>query len=222
MNKIKTPKLIAYYDQNKDKIEKFAEPIYDKIIIKPIEGYWGKDIKIVNSDGHIESLKKCNKSSIAEEYIQQHHMLNDIFSGTVNTFRIITLKKNGDIIVIKGTLKVGRDPTIIADNVAKGGIGINLNLETGVLGNGYTSYPHGFIEYKSHPITNYKFFGKTVPYLDEVKDIAVVAHRYFPTFKIIGWDIAITENGPTIVEGNVHPNITGMQLHEPLREKLLY
>jgi glutathione synthase/RimK-type ligase-like ATP-grasp enzyme len=221
MNKIKTPKLIAYYNHNKNKIEKYDEPRNDKIIIKPIEGYWGKEIKIVNSDSLISSLKKCNKSSIAEEYIQQHHLVNDIFDGTVNSIRILTLKKNGEIIVIKGTLKVGRDPDIIVDNVAKGGIGINLNLETGILGNGYTSYKHGFIEYKSHPITNYKFFGKTIPYINEVKDLAINAHRYFSNFKLIGWDIAITDTGPTIVEGNVYPNITGMQLHEPLRTKLI-
>ena len=147
---------------------------------------------------------------------------NDIFSETVNTLRIITYIKNGDIIFIKGTLKVGQEPNVIVDNVAKGGIGINLDLKTGTLGFGYTSYKNGFIEYRAHPKTNYKFFGKTSPFLDEVKDLAVTAHRYFPTFKIIGWDIAITENGPTLVEGNIHPNITGMQLHEPLRKKLLY
>jgi hypothetical protein len=147
-------------------------------------------------------------------------MLNDIFSGVVNTLRIITLNKNGDFIIIKGTLKVGQDPKINVDNVIKGGIGINLNLKTGILGKGYTSYKHGFIEYKIHPKTNFKFFGKIIPYLEEVKNLAISAHRYFPKYKIIGWDIAITENGPTIVEGNVHPNITGMQLHEPLKKKL--
>jgi len=222
LNKINTPKLIAYYDYKKDEIEKFAEPSNDKIIIKPTGGYQGKDIIIANSDNLIESLKKCNKNCIAEEFIQQHHMLNDIFSETVNTLRIITYIKNGDIIFIKGTLKVGQEPNVIVDNVAKGGIGINLDLKTGTLGFGYTSYKNGFIEYRAHPKTNYKFFGKAIPFLDEVKDLAVTAHRFFPTFKIIGWDIAITENGPTLVEGNIHPNITGMQLHEPLRKKLLH
>ena len=112
-------------------------------------------------------------------------MINDIFNNSVNTFRVITLRKKRNISVIKGTLKVGRIPDIIVDNVSKGGIGINLNLETGVLGNGYTSYRYGFIEYKSHPITNYKFFGKTIPYLEEIKNIAVSAHRYFPNYKIL-------------------------------------
>ncbi len=83
------------------------------------------------------------------------------------------------------------------------------------------SRKYGFIEYRSHPETNYKFFGKTIHYLDEVKDLAVTAHRFFPSFKIIGWDIAITENEPMGIEGNIHPNITDMQLHEHLGAELL-
>ena len=220
INKIKTPKILAYYDHKNTKIIKFAKPSSDKVVIKPSCGYRGNGIQIVKSDNYINNLKKCKQSSIAEEFIEQHQMLNDIFSEVVNTLRIITLKKNGDFIIIKGTLKVGQYSNIYVDNVAKGGIGININLKTGILGRGYTSYKHGFIEYKYHPKSNYKFYGKSIPYIDQVKDLAISAHRYFPRFKIIGWDIAITETGPTIVEGNIHPNITGMQLHEPLLKKL--
>jgi len=220
-DKIKISSLIAYYDKDKDILKKFVEPTNNKIVIKPAKGYWGNDIKIVNSDNYIETLKKSKESSIAEEYIYQHHLINEIFSGCVNTLRIITYNKNGDFILIKGTLKVGQNPNLNVDNVSKGGIGINLNLKTGVLGNGYTSYNYGLNEYKSHPISKYHFFGETIPYLEEVKDLAISAHRCFPMVKIVGWDIAITETGPIIVEGNIYPNITGMQIHEPLRKKLL-
>ncbi|KYK21969.1 hypothetical protein AYK24_02910 [Thermoplasmatales archaeon SG8-52-4] len=221
MKKIRTPKLIAYYNHKNGKIIKFAHPNTSKIVLKPSCGTLGNDIKVVKSDSYIKVIKKSKKSSIAEEFIKQHNFLNDIYSESVNTLRILTLKKNRDILVIKGTLKVGRIPNVKVDNVAKGGIGINLDMKTGILGKGYTAYKYGFIEYNSHPKTNFLFYGKTVPFLEDAKNIAIEAHRCFPKFTIVGWDIALTETGPMLVEGNTFPNITGMQLHEPLKDKLL-
>jgi D-alanine-D-alanine ligase-like ATP-grasp enzyme len=44
-----------------------------------------------------------------------------------------------------------------------------------------------------------------------VKALAVKAHSTFPGRTIIGWDIAITEHGPLIIEGNRGPDMDLMQ-----------
>lgn len=49
---------------------------------------------------------------------------------------------------------------------------------------------------------------------NEEKPVVIKAHKLFPTLKIIGWDIAITEKGPCVVEGNRIPdffNVTDFQ-----------
>jgi hypothetical protein len=46
---------------------------------------------------------------------------------------------------------------------------------------------------------------------NEVLGLAVEAHRAFSDRAIIGWDIGITPEGPTLVEGNYGPDIDLMQ-----------
>ena len=219
-DKIKTPNLIADFDHHNKKIFHYAKPQTNKIVIKPIKGMWGKGIKIITSDKLSETLKNCSKSCIVEDYIEQHRFINKIFSGSINTIRILTLKKNSRINIIHMILRVGRASTKHLDNIAQGGISINIDMDSGSLGKGYTFYEYGHNEYTSHPDTNYKFYGRSVPYTKEAQELAIAAHKFFPMFTLIGWDIALTENRPTVVEGNRMPDLSLHQIHEPLKKKL--
>jgi len=94
-------------------------------------------------------------------------------------------------------------------------------METGILKNGKTHFKHGEEEYKNHPDTGFKFYDKKLPFFTEVKKLALAAHKCFPMFNMIGWDIAITEKGPVIIEGNRTPGFTVFQIHEGFKSKLI-
>ena len=149
-NEIKTPNLIAHFDHRNKKITHYAEPTTDKVVIKPIKGYGGKGVKVVSSDKFVEELKKCNRSYIAEDFIEQHSFLNKIFSESVNTIRIITVKNNGDAVPAVAAFRVGRTSTDQIDNSSKGGITISIDMESGMLKGGHTYYKHGHTEYSYH------------------------------------------------------------------------
>jgi hypothetical protein len=106
------------------------------------------------------------------------------------------------------------------DNISQGGICIDIDMDSGMLRKGYTLYKYGHVEYESHPDTNFKFYGTKLPYFREVKELAVAAHKCFPMFALVGWDIAITENGPTIIEGNRVPDLDLYQIHRALKGEL--
>ena len=46
------------------------------------------------------------------------------------------------------------------------------------------------------------FAGYRLPYWNEVRELVKNVHAKLPDIKSIGWDVAITENGPILVEGN--------------------
>lgn len=50
-----------------------------------------------------------------------------------------------------------------------------------------------------------------VPLLDEAYNIAIEAHKFFYNVGAIGWDVAITEEGPIFIERNDNFEITLMQ-----------
>ena len=41
----------------------------------------------------------------------------------------------------------------------------------------------------------------------ETMDLAIQAHRCFPDYVVIGWDIAVLEDGPCVIEGNRGPDV---------------
>lgn len=63
----------------------------------------------------------------------------------------------------------------------------------------------------THPDTNIKFEGFEIPYYKEAIKAVCTAHKLFYNINTIGWDIAITEEGPIFIEGNDNWEISLMQ-----------
>ena len=53
-----------------------------------------------------------------------------------------------------------------------------------------------------HPVTQSEFHNFQIPYWDDLKKISIKAQKIFHHIKSIGWDIAITPEGPVIIESN--------------------
>jgi hypothetical protein len=62
-----------------------------------------------------------------------------------------------------------------------------------------------------HPVTKIEFHGYQLPHWEKLKEIAINAQKAFCHLKSIGWDIAITDEGPVIIEGNQNWGTTGLQ-----------
>ena len=71
--------------------------------------------------------------------------------------------------------------------------------------------------YTEHPETHHKFVGEQLPMTQEAIALAFTAARRLPQVAYVGWDIAITPNGPALIEGNPFPGHDLLQLppHAP-------
>ncbi|MEP1964129.1 sugar-transfer associated ATP-grasp domain-containing protein [Tateyamaria sp.] len=58
----------------------------------------------------------------------------------------------------------------------------------------------------THPVSNVPVVGAMLPHWAETVQIAVDAHAVFPEFGICGFDIAVTGEGPKILECNDNPS----------------
>lgn len=61
----------------------------------------------------------------------------------------------------------------------------------------------GVVETGRHPGTGAVFADFTLPFAAEVHELVVRAARAFAPLRTIGWDVAITDAGPSLIEGNV-------------------
>ncbi|KPJ56535.1 hypothetical protein AMJ49_04640 [Parcubacteria bacterium DG_74_2] len=193
-----------------------------KIFLKPADcGSGGEEIilfrkkrkKYFSNDCKKLSLKmlkeKVNTDWIIQEGIENTRSLKKIHPSSLNTFRVMTFfypQKGAK--VIYAILKVGNN-NAYTDNAHTGGIYIGVNLATGKLMN--KGFNEDLKEYTSHPLTNYDFRNKKIKHFEKIIKIAERAGNLFPYLTFIGWDIALTNDGPIILEGNSSPGLTIIQ-----------
>lgn len=161
----------------------------EKINVKEI-----KDIEKVYND-----LKK-KKLNLIEEEIIQHEELNKLNPYAVNSFRIVTLVKDNKAYVVGNALRINID-----DAVAIGCSDAYMRLDENgkICSRVVDDLANVYVE---HPMAKIKFDTVKVPYIKEAYELALKAALVVPEMRYVGWDIAISKNGPVIVEGNEYPS----------------
>lgn len=185
----------------------FNEKNIDQIFCKPIDGIEGKNIFIIDKDSYRKITDSVidlvlSNSFIYQELIPQHEALKKINSSSINTLRIITYKnEKNESEVLSGFIRVGRKGAIL-DNAHVGGIVIPLDKQTGRMrAEGLQLIDNGGGIFHKHPDSGITFDNLQIPFFKEVKEIVAEASSAFK-FPLLGWDVAITPNGPVVIEAN--------------------
>lgn len=194
-----------YIDNNYDEFKKFIKN-QSIIIAKPNNDSGGHGIEKINVKDYKTEKDLYNylinkKLLLLEELIIQNKELSKIYSGSVNTLRIITLNYNNKIHFITSFLRIGNNGFV--DNSCSGGMLSMIDIKEGK-----TITPAIDFElniYEKHPITKEEIKGFTIPYFKEAIELCRTLAKEYDKMKYIAWDIAITDKGPVIVEGNPYP-----------------
>jgi hypothetical protein len=170
-----------------------------KVFLKKIKGSVGvgakiiyrKDINISKYDGYL-----------IQEVCQNHPKIKELApNNAFNTIRIHTYfsVNNSTATILGAHIKLAAMGDI-TDNISTGGIGVEIDIETGRLAE------FGFSEYNMGQIVNYpgsqiKFKDFEIPYWNDLIVQVTNASKLMKT-NLIGWDIGITEKGVVFIEGN--------------------
>lgn len=201
-----------------------------KIIIKPNGGSSGAKIVVADvlwENGSCSLLISGNKvpleefaanfkkrDYIIEERLEQHSALNAIYAGAVNTVRINTLYDRHQVRLWGTIIKIGTGTAEI-DNWGKGSLCVGIDMETGRMRTGSydINYSKSILEpLEVHPDTGTTFAGVQLPYWQELKDTVSLAATMIPSLPYIAWDVAITPDGPCIIEGNGRSDLSMVQV----------
>jgi len=185
------------------------------VLVKPVDQLKGRgifkvDYNLIDNHEHFCCEAKKNKYLI-EEIIIQHPDLSAVNPNSVNTLRINTiLCKTGELYFINAVFRCAVNDAVI-DNFAQGGIVTSVDLETGLLRS--NSIDIKGQRYMRHPLTNIVLPGFQIPMWDQTLDLLREAAKVIPQIRLVGWDVAITEEGPVLVEGN-HESGPRLMQHE--------
>ena len=151
-----------------------------------------------------------------QETVIQHPALNKLNPFCLNTIRFDTfIDKEGKVDIISGYIRMSINKNHV-DNISSGGCLVGIDLRTGRLKKeGYSTFSYyGVKLLSSHPITGTVFEDFEIPHFDKAKSLTREAARLIPGLRIVGWDVAIGESGPVLIEGNSDYGMTGNDLSE--------
>ena len=193
-----------YLDNNYDEFVKFCNDL-EEIIVKPIDGCGGVGVELIKINKNklktIYNRLIKNKQLLIEEKIIQHKDMAKLNDSSVNTLRIVTYYDNNNTYILNTVLKIGNG-------------GVTDNFSSGSM---YTFIKDGKIIvpaidredniFKVHPISHVNLIGYKIPNYDKCIKLVSECAKIIPEVKYVGWDIAITENGASLIEGNCYPGI---------------
>lgn len=191
----------------------------EKIIYKPIGAAQGKGIIVYDNLNNakivFDAIVNQNVDAILEEWIEQHETLSAVYNEAINCLRIITVYKNGEHLFLQGGVTWGNGEKIA--NASASGIVSPIDFENGILEKPAADFS-GTV-YKTHPISGVNLVGLQLPFWNETIEMLKKAMEEIPEVAYIGWDVAITPDGPLIIEGNTTPGYRYYQIPVHMTEK---
>lgn len=186
-----------------------------RVFAKPVDQFGGKGIERVDveTESDVKALYKRLTGAgmnCIEEEIVQHPDMNLLSDSSVNSVRITTLEKDGEIHVMYALVRMS-DGTGYVDNISSGGMYCPLDENGVITADAFCDRTGEYCE--KHPKTHTGFGGFRVPYFAEAVDLVKKAALRIPEIRYIGWDVAITETGPVLIEGNTIPGYDMCQNH---------
>lgn len=180
----------------------------ESLIGKPLEGSSGQGIKKYTAADWQQGPEAFRRKliddgiGILEEIVVQHPKMASLCPTSVNTCRIATLFGEKQKGIVYAFLRIGNGK--VMDNVDCGGMAARIDLSSGkLLTVGADKQGNTFLK---HPMTNTSIIGFTIPFWNEAKAMCMKAAEKIPEMRYIAWDVAITANGPTFIEGNSFPS----------------
>jgi hypothetical protein len=202
------------------------------LVLKPLRGGGGHGIIflkhedktfIVNGEKKdprplLEKILREKTPYLATDFIVQGSFASSLYSGTVNTLRIVTMldPDNGKAFIPSTVQRIGTKASEPTDNCELGGLSVHVDPETGELGEGVV-HPRGkgLMWMQHHPDTKERFTGRKIPNWDKMVEKifrTAEAHPYLP---YVGWDIVLGKQGFSVIEGNSYTGVDLLQVHKP-------
>lgn len=220
-----TPPILAEFEGGRVTTSRVAEgdaPATD-LFAKWATQYGGDDTqrwrheagRYVDDDGRawtfgevVATLAERSRTGVV---LLQPRLVNDpalrpLSPNALSTIRVMTTQRPGEAPrLLAGLLRMGTGKAT-ADNFAQGGIASAADPETGVIGPARrVDEDHRTYVFTEHPDTGARIVGFRIPRWHEAIRLALTAHERLGPIPCVGWDVAVLEDGPVLIEGNWNP-----------------
>ena len=186
----------------------------EKVIIKPARESEGHGVQLLSAKDGITDLngktiaqlfKEYKKDFLVQECVRQHPRMAALNPSSVNTMRILSYRSGMEVLIVYSVVRIGRNGSVV-DNQCAGGISTTIDKEGRLGKEAFGGFSKDDIEKTD---TGVILEGYELPSYDKAIEMVKRLHMKSPFFDLLGWDIAIQEDGePVLLEFNTNPGLS--------------
>ncbi|MBC2605944.1 sugar-transfer associated ATP-grasp domain-containing protein [Pelagicoccus albus] len=211
-----TTTFLGEFSAGKIQLANGQETLPSEFIAKPVRGSGGRGVMRASSPKELDS----DTDYLLEEIVQAADYARRIYPNTINTIRVLTVRDpvTDEVFVLGAAHRFATQASGPVDNFKSGGIVSLVDSETAELSAAIvnTGAPERKL-FDCHPETGEKIAGKVVPEWEQIKRCSIQSMSAVEGLHYIGWDVALSPEGPILIEGNATlPNPNLLQFHRPV------
>jgi hypothetical protein len=149
--------------------------------------------------------ERTSRRMLLQPLLTNHADILPLAPRALSTVRLLTIREPGHgprIVAATFRMGVGDSP---ADNIQMGGVLAHVDLATGRLGPAFRRSKIVLAPVDRHLETGALISDHQLPYWPATMELAIRALELLRGITLVGWDVAITGDGPVLVEGNAAP-----------------
>jgi len=179
--------------------------------------FQGDNGETLTGDQLLEHLRQASRRAafLVQPRLVNHSEIADLANRTLATVRVMTCRnEQGEIEVTNAVFRMARSKASAVDNFHAGGIAASVDIHTGELGRG-TRGAWGVTAdgwYERHSETGAQILHRKLPCWSDLVELVQRAHASaFSDQVVIGWDVALLDSGPCVIEANKAPDLDIIQ-----------
>ena len=225
-NLCRQPRVFAYR-MNRIWFDEQMSPLSDEELIRRVSGAkelvvkkandscGGHGVHFVTGEGEEicaafqKAVSQMPNDIVVQYPVRQHPALNKVHADSVNTIRVFSLYRKGQVKIYSTALRMGIGGARV-DNGSSGGIVSGIEADGRLKPYAYTTKGEKFF---THPTSGVKFDEIVVPAYAEILEITKKLHPLIPDFRMVSWDFSVDDEGhPVMIEANLRSG--GLIFHQ--------
>jgi len=230
-NKLTTVPILSVYEKG-EKRELVPMDASCDVIVKPDNGSCGlgverwkfhescyqwdeKRLDSVDFESYLLNLGR-QECILLQPCLVNHPEMKGLNNGGLATVRCSTFKNaEGGAEAIMPVLRMPCGVSIV-DNFQRDNLVAPIDLDSGKLGPAYRKIDGVVVEVLRHPDTGCVIEGERLPFWRELIALCLDAQKCCKEEQFVGWDVAITLEGPVLIEANLSFGIEAIQVAHSL------
>jgi Sugar-transfer associated ATP-grasp len=147
-----------------------------------------------------------------QKFLVPHTAIRALCGDRLATVRVITLATEAGPKVFRVCWKIPAGANVADNYWRKGNLLAKIDISQGRVLRAVSGVGLDLVQHDRHPDTNAPLIDFQIPHWQHALDTVIEAARMMRHIPLIGWDVAVLDEGPVIVEMNENPDFFLPQL----------